>query len=107
MKTKKAIELILMPKVFYTFKELKSKISILFSFLSKYWKLEKKPYYFAYPKTVGSWSNSRAWFLIVGQNSEVKLMPNEGSRLVLKDSRFKPSGIFQAPISGSLNLAFT
>ena len=32
MKTKKAIELILMPKVFYTFKELKSKISILFSF---------------------------------------------------------------------------
>ena len=40
MKTKKAIELILMPKVFYTFKELKSKISILFSFLSKYWKLE-------------------------------------------------------------------
>ena len=32
MKTKKAIELILMPKVFYTFKELKSKISIPFSF---------------------------------------------------------------------------
>ena len=32
MKTKKAIELILMPKVFYTFKELKIKISILFSF---------------------------------------------------------------------------
>ena len=32
MKTKKAIEMILMPKVFYTFKELKSKISILFSF---------------------------------------------------------------------------
>ena len=32
MKTKNAIELILIPKVFYTFKELKSKISILFSF---------------------------------------------------------------------------
>ena len=32
MKTKKAIELILMPKVYYTFKELKSKVSILFSF---------------------------------------------------------------------------
>ena len=32
MKTKKAIELILMPKVSYTFKELKSKISIPFSF---------------------------------------------------------------------------
>ena len=32
MKTKEAIELILMPKVFYTFKELKSKTSILFSF---------------------------------------------------------------------------
>ena len=32
MKTKKAIELSLMPKVFYTFKELKSKISIPFSF---------------------------------------------------------------------------
>ena len=32
-----------MPKVFYTFNELKSKISILFSFLSKYWKLENKP----------------------------------------------------------------
>ena len=32
MKTKKAIELILMPKVFYTVKELKIKISILFSF---------------------------------------------------------------------------
>ena len=63
MKTKKAIELILMPKVFYTFKELKSKISILFSFLSKYWKLENKPYYMAYARTVGSWSNSRAWFL--------------------------------------------
>ena len=45
MKTKKVIELILMPKVFYTFKELKSKISILFSFLSKYWKLENKPHY--------------------------------------------------------------
>lgn len=28
MKTKKSIELILMPKVFYTFKELKSKIQI-------------------------------------------------------------------------------
>ena len=67
MKTKKAIELILMPKVFYTFKELKNKISILFSFLSKYWKLENKPYYLA-------------WFLIVGQNFEVKLMPNERSR---------------------------
>ena len=32
MKTKKAIEVILMPKVFYTFKDLKSKISILFGF---------------------------------------------------------------------------
>ena len=32
MKTKKAIELIFMAKVFYTFKELKSKISILFRF---------------------------------------------------------------------------
>ena len=42
MITKKAIELILMPKVFYTFKELKIKISILFSFLSKYWKLRKQ-----------------------------------------------------------------
>ena len=31
--------------------------------------------------------------LIVGQNSEVKLMPNERSRLILKGSRFKPSGI--------------
>ena len=39
MKTKKDIELILVPKVFYTLKELKSKISILFSFFSKYWKL--------------------------------------------------------------------
>ena len=35
MKTKKAIKLISMPKVFYTFKELKSKISILFSFFVK------------------------------------------------------------------------
>ena len=93
MKTKKAIELILMPKVFYAIKELKIKISILSSFLSKYWKLENKPYYFAYERTVGSWSNSRAWFLIVGQNSEVKLMPNERSRLILKGSRFKPAGI--------------
>ena len=93
MKIKKAIELILMPKVFYTFKELKIKISILSSFLSKYWKLENKPYYFAYARTVGSWSNSRAWFLIVGQNSEVKLMPNERSRLILKGSRFKSAGI--------------
>ena len=104
MKTKKAIELILMPKVFYTFKELKIKISILFSFLLKYWKLENKPYYLAYARTAGSWSKSRAWFLIVGQNFEVKLMPNERSRLILKGSRFKPSGI--SP-SGSLNLAFT
>ena len=48
MKNKKAIELILMPKVFYTFKELKSKISILFSFFLKYWKLENKPYYLAH-----------------------------------------------------------
>ena len=95
MITKKAIELILMPKVFYTFKELKIKISILLSFLSKYWKLENKPYYLAYARTVGSWSNSRAWSLIVGQNFEVKLMPiNERSRLILKGSRFKPSGIF-------------
>ena len=93
MKTKKAIELILMPKVFYTSKKLKSKISILFSFLSKYWKLENKLYYLAYARTVGSWSNSRAWFLFVGQNSEVKLMPNERYRLILKGSRFKPSGI--------------
>ena len=93
MKTKKAIELILMPKVFYTFKELKIKISILSSFLSKYWKLENKPYYFAYARTVGSWSNSRAWFLIVGQNSEVKLI-RERSRLILKGSRFKPAGIY-------------
>ena len=66
-----------------TFKEFKSKISIPFSFLSKYWKLENKPYYLAYARTVGSWSNSRAWFVIVGQNSEVKLMPNERSRLIL------------------------
>ena len=93
MKTKKAIELILLPKVFYTFKELKMKISILFSFLSKHWKLENKPYYLAYARTVGSWSNSRDWFLIVGQLSEVKLLPNEGSRLILKGFRFKPSGI--------------
>ena len=93
MKTKKAIELILISKAFYTFKELKLKISILFSFLSKHWKLENKPYYLAYARTVGSWSNSRAWFLIVGQNSGVKLMPIEGSRLILKGSRFKPSGI--------------
>jgi len=83
----------LMSKVFYTFKELKSKISILFSFFSKYWKLENKPYYSAYARTVGSWSNSRAWFFIVGQNSKVKLMPNERSRLILKGSRFKLSGI--------------
>ena len=27
------------------------------------------------------------------QNSEVKLMPNERSRLILKGSRFKPLGI--------------
>ena len=94
MKTKKAIELVLMPKVFYTFKEMKTKISILFSFSSKYWKLENKPYYLAYARTVGSWSNSRAWFLIVGQNSGVnELMQNERSRLILKGSRFKPSGI--------------
>ena len=93
MRTKKAIELILMPKVFYTLKELKIKISILFDFLSKHWKLKNKPYYLAYARTFGSWSNSRAWFLIVGQNSEVNLMPNEGSRLILKGSRFKPSGI--------------
>ena len=93
MKTKKAIELILMPKVFYTFKELKCKISIPFSFLSKYWKLENKPYYLAYARTVGSLSNSRAWFVIVGQNSEVKLMPNERSRLILKGSLVKPAGI--------------
>ena len=93
MKTKKAIELILMPKVFYTFKEFKSKISILLSFLSKYWKLENKAYYLAYARTDGSWSNSRAWFLIVRQNYVVKLMPNEKSRLILKCCRFKPSGI--------------
>ena len=108
MKSKKAIELILLPKVFYTFKELKIKISILFSFMSKHWKLENKPYYLAYARTVSSWSNSRAWFLIVGQNSELKLMPNKGSRLILKGSRFKPHLVFpQAPISGSPNLAFT
>ena len=53
MKTKKAIELILMPEVFYTFKELKSKISIVLSFLSKYWNLENKPYYLAYARTAG------------------------------------------------------
>ena len=76
-----------------TFKEFKSKISIPFSFLSKYWKLENKPYYLAYARTVGSWSNSRAWFVIVVQNSEVKLMPNERSRLILKGSLVKPSGI--------------
>ena len=93
MKTKKAIELSLMPKVFYTFIELKSKISIPFSFLSKYWKLENKAYYLAYARTVGSWSNSRAWFVIMGQNSEVKLMPNERSRLILKGSLVKPSSI--------------
>ena len=92
-KLKKATELILMLKASYTFKELKSKISILFSFLSKYWKLENKPCYLPYVRTVGSWSNSRAWFLILGQNSEVKLMPNESSRLILKGSLFKPSGI--------------
>ena len=88
-----AIEFILMSKVFYTIKELKSKISIPFSFLSKYWKLENKPYYLAYARTVGSWSNSRASFLTVGQNSEIKLMPNERSRFILKGSRFKPSSI--------------
>ena len=93
MKTKKVIESILIREVFYTFKELKSKISILFSFLSKYWKLENKPYYLAYARTVGSWSNSRAWLLIVGKNSEVKLMPDLRSRLILKGSRFKPSVI--------------
>ena len=107
MKTKKAIELILMSKIFYTSKELKIKISILFSFLSKYWKLENKPYYLAYARTVGSWSNSRAWFLIVGQNSEVKLMPNERSRLILKDPGSNLRVFPQAPISGSLNLGFT
>ena len=32
MKTKKSFELNLMPNAFYTFKDLKSKISILFSF---------------------------------------------------------------------------
>ena len=57
MKTEKAIELILMPKVFYALKELKNKISIVFSFLSMYWKLENKPYYLAYARTVGSRSN--------------------------------------------------
>ena len=93
MKTKKSIELILMPKVFYTFEELKSKISIPFSFLSKYWKLENKPCYLAYARTVGSWSNSRAWFVIVGQHSEVKLRPNERSRLILKGFLVKPLGI--------------
>ena len=67
MKTKKAIELILVPKVFYTFKELKSKMLIFFSFLSKYWKLENKPCYLAYARTVGSWLNSVAWFLIVAK----------------------------------------
>ena len=103
MKTKKAIELILMPKVFCTFKELKIKISVLFSFLSKYWKLENNPYYLAYARTVGSWSNSRAWFLIVGQNSEIKLMPNERSRLILRGSRVK---LPQTPISGTLHLPF-
>ena len=55
MKNKRAIELILLPKVFYTFKELKIKISILFSFLSKHWKLENKQNYLAYARTVGSW----------------------------------------------------
>ena len=33
-----------------------------------------------------------------GQNSEVKLMPNERSRLILKGSWFKPSGIFPSAI---------
>ena len=42
---------------------------------------------------VGSGLNSRAWFLIVCQNSEVKLIPNERSRLILTGSRFKPLGI--------------
>ena len=82
-----------MPKVLYTLKKLKSKISILFSFLSKYWKLENNTYYLAYARTVGSWSNSRAWLLIVGQNSDVKLMPNERSRLILKVSQVKLAGI--------------
>ena len=104
---KKAIELILMPKVFYTSKELKIKISIIFSFLSNYWKLENKPYYLAYARTLGSWSNSRAWFLIVGQNFEVKLMPNERSRLILKGHGSNLRVFPQAPISDSLNLAFT
>ena len=54
MKTKQANELILMPKVFYTFKEFSVFVAflLLFSFLSKYWKLENKPYYLAYPRTV-------------------------------------------------------
>ena len=73
MKTKKAIELILMPKTFYTLKELKSKISILFSFFV--YVLEARKQTTIWLTRERSWSNSRAWFLILGQNSEVKLMP--------------------------------
>ena len=83
---------------------MKSKISVHFSFLSKFWKLENKPYDLTHARPVSSLSSSRAWFLIVGQNSEVNLMPNERSRLILKGSWFKASDI--SP-SGSLNLAFT
>ena len=83
---------------------MKSKISVHFSFLLKCWKLENKPYDLTQARPVSSLSNSRGWLLIVGQNSEVKLMPNERSRLILKGSRFKASGI--SP-SSSLNLAFT
>ena len=35
----------------------------------------------------------RAWFVIVGQHSEVKLRPNERSRLILKGFVVKPLGI--------------
>ena len=76
MNTKKAIELILMPKVFYTFKELKSKISILFSILSKYWKLENKPFYLAYARTVGSWSNGISEFYFLKRSFRISLFLN-------------------------------
>ena len=77
MKTKQANELILMPKVFYTFKEFS--VFVAFQFFVEVLEARKQTILFGLPEDLRSWSNSRAWFLIVGQNSEVKLKPNERS----------------------------
>ena len=94
MKIKKVIELILLPKVLYTFKELKIKISIiLFSFFVEALEARKQTILFGLREDHRLMVEFESLVLNCGQTSEVKLMPNEGSRLILKGSRFKLSRI--------------